>query len=168
VSDVSQISMGDPTDFSHFMAAVIDEKSFKTCKKYIDGARADSACSILVGGECDDSTGWFVQPTIIETADPMATSMCEEIFGPILTIYVYDDDKVEETLELCATTSDYALTGAIFANDRAAVDHATEKLRFAAGNFYINDKPTGAVVGQQPFGGSRASGTNDRRVRRLI
>lgn len=162
VSDVSQITLGDPTDFSHFMSAVIDGKSFENCRKYIDGARADSACSILVGGECDDSTGWFVQPTIIETADPMATSMCEEIFGPILTIYVYDDDKLDETLELCDRTSPYALTGGIFARERQVIAHMSGKLRHAAGNFYVNDKPTGAVVGQQPFGGGRASGTNDK------
>ncbi|MCB9899397.1 MAG: L-glutamate gamma-semialdehyde dehydrogenase [Planctomycetes bacterium] len=162
VAEVSAISMGDPTDFTHFMAAVIDAKSFEKCKRYIDGARADPAASILVGGECDDSTGWFVQPTIIETADPMAPSMCEEIFGPILTLYVYEDGKLDETLALCDATSPYALTGAVFARDRQAVAHMAARLRQAAGNFYVNDKPTGAVVGQQPFGGARASGTNDK------
>ena len=162
VAEVAKIPMGDPTDFSNFMSAVIDKKSFENCRKYIQGAAADSACSILVGGECDDSVGWFVQPTIIETADPKATSMCEEIFGPILTVYVYDDDKLDEALGLCDTTSPYALTGAVFARDREAVAHMSNRLRQAAGNFYINDKPTGAVVGQQPFGGARASGTNDK------
>ena len=160
--EVGKISMGNPLDFSHFMAAVIDQKSFDNCRNYIEGARSDSACSILVGGDCDDSTGWFVQPTVIETADPKATSMCEEIFGPILTIYVYDDDKLDETLKLCDTTSPYALTGGIFARDRQVIAHMSSKLRHAAGNFYVNDKPTGAVVGQQPFGGGRASGTNDK------
>ena len=160
--EVSKISMGNPLDFKHFMAAVIDQKSFDNCRNYIEGARADSACSILVGGNCDDSTGWFVEPTVIETADPKATSMCEEIFGPILTVYVYDDDKLDETLALCDTTSPYALTGGIFARDRQVIAHMSSKLRHAAGNFYVNDKPTGAVVGQQPFGGGRASGTNDK------
>jgi 1-pyrroline-5-carboxylate dehydrogenase len=162
VEEVGRLPMGDPTDLSNFMAAVIDKKSFEKCRKYIAGASADSACSILVGGECDDSTGWFVQPTIIETADPAAASMCDEIFGPILTIYVYDDDQLDETLTLCDTGSPYALTGAIFARDRSVVGYMSDRLRHAAGNFYVNDKPTGAVVGQQPFGGGRASGTNDK------
>ncbi len=162
VDRLATVSMGHPADMSHFMSAVIDKASFEKCKQYIEGAKADSACSIVSGGECDDSTGWFVQPTVIETADPRAASMCEEIFGPILTVYAYDDAKLDETLELCDTTSPYALTGAIFASDRYAVRHMTDKLRHAAGNFYVNDKPTGAVVGQQPFGGARASGTNDK------
>lgn len=162
VEEVGAIPQGDPTDFSNFMCAVIDKKSFDKCRQYIEGARNDPACSILVGGGCDDSTGWFVQPTVIETADPKATSMCEEIFGPILTIHVYDDAKFEETLTLCDTTSPYALTGAIFGRDRGVVRHMAQRLRQAAGNFYVNDKPTGAVVGQQPFGGARASGTNDK------
>jgi 1-pyrroline-5-carboxylate dehydrogenase len=161
-ADVAAIPMGDVTDFTQFMGAVIDRKSFENCRRYIEGARADSACSIVAGGECDESTGWFVQPTVIETADPRATSMCEEIFGPILTVYVYDDGKLDDALELCDTTSPYALTGAVFARDRGAVVKMTKRLRHAAGNFYVNDKPTGAVVGQQPFGGSRASGTNDK------
>ncbi len=156
------LSMGNPNDFSNFMAAVIDQKSFERCRSYIAGAKADSACSILVGGTCDDSTGWFVSPTIIETADPHATSMCEEIFGPILTIFVYDDDKLDETLDLCDSSTPYALTGGIFARDQQVVARMSARLRHAAGNFYVNDKPTGAVVGQQPFGGGRASGTNDK------
>ena len=162
VDQVSTIPMGDVTDFGNFMGAVIDESSFEKCKRYISGAATDSASTVLVGGECDGTTGWFVQPTIIETADPKAPSMCEEIFGPILTVHVYDDARLEETLELCDTSSPYALTGAIFARDRAAVRQMSARLRHAAGNFYVNDKPTGAVVGQQPFGGSRASGTNDK------
>ena len=117
---------------------------------------------MALGGECDDSTGWFVQPTVIEARDPRYDSMCTELFGPVLTVHVYDDAQVEEALGLCATTSEYGLTGAVFAEDRAAIARAVEVLRFAAGNFYVNDKPTGAVVGQQPFGGSRASGTNDK------
>jgi len=117
---------------------------------------------IVAGGECDDSTGWFVQPTIIETTDPKAPSMVEEIFGPILTVYVYDDADLDEVLTLCDTSTPYALTGAVFSQDRAAVEHMSKRLRHAAGNFYVNDKPTGAVVGQQPFGGARKSGTNDK------
>ncbi len=160
--EVGRISMGDPTDFSNFMCAVIDEKSFEKCKHYIDQARADPSCSFVTGGECDRSTGWFVQPTVIETTDPKAASMCEEIFGPILTVLPYDDVRLDEALDLCDTSSPYALTGAVFAQDRHAVAAVAARLRHTAGNFYINDKPTGAVVGQQPFGGSRASGTNDK------
>lgn len=162
VAEVSQIPMGDVTDYANFMGAVISRASFDKCKQYIDGAAANSACTILVGGECSDAEGYFVQPTVIETADPQVASMCEEIFGPILTLYVYEDGKLDETLALCDSTSPYALTGAIFSQDRAAAGHMARALRQAAGNFYINDKPTGAVVGQQPFGGARASGTNDK------
>lgn len=162
VDTVSNFKMGTVEDFSNFINAVIDEKSFNNIKKYIDGARKDKKATILVGGKCDSSEGWFVQPTVIEAKDPRYVTMCEEIFGPVLTIHVYDADKFEETLELVDTTSPYALTGSIIAQDRDAVVLATEKLRNAAGNFYINDKPTGAVVGQQPFGGARASGTNDK------
>ncbi|RKY17024.1 MAG: 1-pyrroline-5-carboxylate dehydrogenase [Planctomycetota bacterium] len=162
VAETAALPMGDPTDFSNFMGAVIDKASFDKCKRYIEGAQADPACSIIVGGECDDSQGWFVRPTVIETADPKATSMCEEIFGPILTVYVYEDAQMDETVKLVDETSPYALTGAVFAQDRLAVECLTTALRHAAGNFYVNDKPTGAVVGQQPFGGARASGTNDK------
>jgi 1-pyrroline-5-carboxylate dehydrogenase len=159
---LSDVTLGDPTDFSHFMAAVIDKKSFETCKRYVDQARATKGCTIVSGGECDGGAGWFVQPTVIESADPRSASMCEEIFGPILTVHVYDDAQEAEALELCDTTSPYALTGAVFAQDRQAVARIGQALRQAAGNFYVNDKPTGAVVGQQPFGGARSSGTNDK------
>jgi 1-pyrroline-5-carboxylate dehydrogenase len=155
------VSLGDPTDFTHFMAAVIDKSSFDKCKRYIEQARG-TGLSIVSGGECDGRTGWFVQPTVIETANPTSPTMCEEIFGPILTIHPYEDARLDETVALCDTTSPYALTGAIFAQDRAAVARLSLALRHAAGNFYVNDKPTGAVVGQQPFGGARASGTNDK------
>jgi 1-pyrroline-5-carboxylate dehydrogenase len=162
VAALDEVTLGDPTDFSHFMAAVIDKASFEKCKRTIEQARATKGCTIVAGGECDGSTGWFVQPTVIESADPRSTSMCEEIFGPILTVHVYDDAREAEALELCDTTSPYALTGAVFAQDRGAVARIAARLRQAAGNFYVNDKPTGAVVGQQPFGGARASGTNDK------
>ncbi len=162
VAAVPSLAMGDPTDFSNFMGAVIDGKSFANCKRYIDNAQADSKSSVIVGGECDDSAGWFVQPTVIETTDPQAPSLCEEIFGPILTVLPYDDADLDATLTICDEGSPYGLTGAIFAEDRAAVAALSNRLRHAAGNFYVNDKPTGAVVGQQPFGGSRASGTNDK------
>jgi 1-pyrroline-5-carboxylate dehydrogenase len=158
VKGVNSFSMGGVEDFSNFINAVIDEKSFDKIENYIK----DASSSILVGGKCDKSKGYFIQPTIIETRDPKYVTMCEEIFGPVLTIYIYDAEKFEETLELVDNTSPYALTGSVIAQDRNAVDLATEKLRHAAGNFYINDKPTGAVVGQQPFGGARASGTNDK------
>ncbi len=162
-AEMAQIRMGDVTDFSNFMGAVIDGSSYKKLSGAIEGARkAGGKASVLFGGECDDSTGWFVQPTVLEAQDPAYETMCTELFGPVLTIHVYDDARVEEALELCAEGSDYALTGAVFANDRRAVVRAQNALRFAAGNFYVNDKPTGAVVGQQPFGGSRASGTNDK------
>jgi 1-pyrroline-5-carboxylate dehydrogenase len=149
-------------DFRNFVNAVIDEKSFDKLAAYIEAAKKDPACEIIVGGGYDKSKGWFVDPTIIVTKDPKYTTMCEELFGPVLTVYVYEADDFEGALELVDTTSEYALTGAVIANDRYAIDQATWKLRNAAGNFYINDKPTGAVVGQQPFGGARASGTNDK------
>jgi len=160
---LSEIKMGDVRDFRNFVGAVIDSRSFAKQKGAIEGARAaGSSAEVVLGGECDDSTGYFVQPTVIQAHDPHYVTMVDELFGPVLTVHVYPDNEVDEALELCATTSPYALTGAVFADDRAAVRHAADKLRFAAGNFYINDKPTGAVVGQQPFGGSKASGTNDK------
>lgn len=162
IKGVNSFSMGSVEDFSNFVNAVIDEKSFDKIEKYIKDASAVAGISILVGGKCDKSKGYFIQPTVIETTDPNYVTMCEEIFGPVLTIYIYDPKKYEETLSLVDSTSPYALTGSIIARDRHAVEIATEKLRHAAGNFYINDKPTGAVVGQQPFGGARASGTNDK------
>jgi len=162
-ADLSQVRMGDVRDFRNFVSAVIDGSSFQKLDGAISAARsAGSRASVALGGETDGSTGWFVQPTVIEAADPSYDSMCTELFGPVLSVHVYEDAKLDDALETCATGSDYALTGSIFAQDRAAVDEATRRLRFAAGNFYVNDKPTGAVVGQQPFGGSRASGTNDK------
>ena len=161
-SMLADVKMGDVRDFSNFMGAVIDANSYAKLSGAIEAARADSGCDIVFGGECDDSTGWYVQPTVIAASDPKYDTMCTELFGPILTVHVYEDAKFEETLDLCDTTSEYGLTGAIFANDRHVIQRATERLRFSAGNFYVNDKPTGAVVGQQPFGGSRASGTNDK------
>jgi 1-pyrroline-5-carboxylate dehydrogenase len=161
--ELSQVRMGDVRDFRNFVGAVIDAKSFQKQKNAIEAARAAGGnAELCLGGECDDSTGWFVQPTVLQAHDPRYDTMCTELFGPVLTVHVYDDAAYEETLELCATSSPYALTGAIFADDRRAIEIAKHALRFAAGNFYVNDKPTGAVVGQQPFGGSRASGTNDK------
>ena len=162
VEELGKVEMGDVRDFRNFVGAVIDQKSFDNMKRAIDGAKADSKCTVIAGGECDDSEGWFVAPTVVEVSDPMHSMMKTEYFGPLLTVYVYDDAKFSETLAVCDRTAEYALTGAIFADDRAAVLEATHALRYTAGNFYINDKPTGAVVGQQPFGGSRASGTNDK------
>lgn len=159
---LAEIKTGDVTDFTNFMGAVIDKKSYDKLKGAIDAASSSKAARVVFGGKCDSSKGWFIEPTVIEALDPKYDTMCTELFGPILTIHVYDDARYAETLELCNTTSEYALTGAILANDRAAVRQAVDALRFAAGNFYINDKPTGAVVGQQPFGGARASGTNDK------
>ena len=158
----AQVRMGDVCDFGNFMGAVIDASAFAKIKGGIDLARKDAGCEIIAGGECDDSTGWFIQPTVVRVDDPRHELMRTEYFGPLFAVHVYDDADLEDTLELCATGSEYGLTGAVFADDREAVAHATERLRFAAGNFYVNDKPTGAVVGQQPFGGSRASGTNDK------
>ncbi|RYF80347.1 MAG: L-glutamate gamma-semialdehyde dehydrogenase, partial [Chitinophagaceae bacterium] len=162
VAGVSSFKMGSVEDFGNFINAVIDEKSFNRIAKYIDDAKSSKDATILVGGTYDKSEGFFIHPTIIEAKDPKYVSMCEEIFGPVLTIHIYDADKFGETLHLVDETSPYALTGAVIARDRFAVELATERLRNAAGNFYINDKPTGAVVGQQPFGGARASGTNDK------
>jgi len=162
VAGVKSFKMGTVEDFSNFINAVIDEKSFDKIKGYIDNARKDKKAEVWVGGKCDKSQGYFIQPTVIEVRDPRHVIMCEEIFGPVLTIYVYPSNGFEKALELVDTTSPYALTGAVIARDRSAVGLATKKLRNAAGNFYINDKPTGAVVGQQPFGGARASGTNDK------
>lgn len=161
-AQVEGIRMGDVADFSNFMGAVIDGASFKTQKAAIDEAKAASDAEILVGGKYDDSEGWFVRPTVIVSTNPSYRTLCEELFGPVLTIHVYDEKKWLETLELVDSTSPYALTGAIFAQDRYAIEQGMQRLRNAAGNFYINDKPTGAVVGQQPFGGARASGTNDK------
>jgi 1-pyrroline-5-carboxylate dehydrogenase len=162
LDEIATIQVGDVFDFRNFMNAVIDRDAFKTIGEYIEFARNDPNMEILCGGGYDDSEGYFVQPTVVETQDPRCRLMCEEIFGPVLTIYVYPAERFGETMELCDSTSPYALTGAIFAQDRFAIVQATRALRSAAGNFYINDKPTGAVVGQQPFGGSRASGTNDK------
>jgi 1-pyrroline-5-carboxylate dehydrogenase len=160
VAGVKSFKMGSVEDFSNFVNAVIDEKSFDSLAGYIDRAKGEA--QILVGGSYDKSVGYFIEPTVIETADARYCTMCEELFGPVLTMHVYDADRFEETLTVVDQTSPYALTGAVFSQDRAAVELATNKLRNAAGNFYVNDKPTGAVVGQQPFGGARASGTNDK------
>ena len=162
VKAVQSMKMGTVEDFSNFVNAVIDEKSFDNIAKYINKAKKDKKAKILVGGNFSKKNGYFVEPTVIETSDPKYLTMCEEIFGPVLTIYVYPANQFEKTLDLLDKTSKYALTGAIISQDRASINLATDKLRHAAGNFYINDKPTGAVVGQQPFGGARASGTNDK------
>jgi 1-pyrroline-5-carboxylate dehydrogenase len=163
VAEVKTMKMGTVEDFTNFINAVIDEKSFLKLEGYIKLAKKrDSKVKILVGGKCDKTKGYFIEPTIIETTDPYYVTMCEELFGPVLTIYVYDENKFEDALKLVDRTSPYALTGAVIAQDRFAVELATNQLRHSAGNFYINDKPSGAVVGQQPFGGARASGTNDK------
>ena len=155
--------MGKVDDFSNFINAVIDEKSFNSISKYLDGVKdSGGVAKIICGGKADRTDGWFIEPTIIETTDPKYVTMCDEIFGPVLTIHVYDEANWEAMLDVVDTTSPYALTGAIFAKDRYAIELMTRRLVNAAGNFYINDKPTGAVVGQQPFGGARASGTNDK------
>jgi 1-pyrroline-5-carboxylate dehydrogenase len=161
-ADLNEIKVGPVEDFSNFVNAVIDEKAFDKITTYIANAKASDKAKVIAGGNYDKSKGYFIEPTIILTEDPHYTTMSEEIFGPVLTIYVYDAEKYEETLDIVNTTSDYALTGAIFSQDRYALEVANKKLVNAAGNFYINDKPTGAVVGQQPFGGARASGTNDK------
>jgi len=162
LNQISQIKMGDPCDFTNFMNAIIDKSAFDSIKSYIDYTKNSSEAKIVVGGNCDDSKGYYIDATVIETTNPKFKTITEEIFGPVMTIYVYEDTDYEKTLHLCDQTSPYALTGAIFATDRDAVELAETILRNAAGNFYINDKPTGAVVGQQPFGGARASGTNDK------
>lgn len=162
LEDLASMKMGPTEDFTNFINAVIDEKAFDKISNYIEEAKKAEGVEIIAGGNFDKSKGYFIEPTVIVTQDPMYTTMCEEIFGPVLTIYVYQSEHFEEALELVDQTSPYALTGAVFSQDRYAIELATKKLRNAAGNFYINDKPTGAVVGQQPFGGARASGTNDK------
>ena len=162
ISEVKTIKIGSPRDFSNFLNAVIDKSAFDTITEYIDYAKNHNDAEIITGGNYDDSKGYFIEPTTILTTDPHFKSMKEEIFGPVLTIYVYDTEKWDETIQLVDSTSDYGLTGCILANDKRIIKQATKALRHSAGNFYINDKPTGAVVGQQPFGGSRASGTNDK------
>ncbi|MFH0899202.1 MAG: L-glutamate gamma-semialdehyde dehydrogenase [Pseudomonadota bacterium] len=162
VEAIRSLRVGDVADFRNFMGAVIDRASFDQLSGHIDAARHDSKLKILAGGECDRSQGWFIRPTLIRTDDPRHDLMERELFGPVVTLFVYPDKDYEQIIKVCDATSPYALTGAIFANDRMAINRATDLLRHAAGNFYINDKPTGAVVGQQPFGGARASGTNDK------
>ncbi len=162
LADVQSMKMGGVEDFSNFINAVIDEKAFDKITGYIEAARKNQMNTIIAGGRYDKSKGYFIEPTIIETKDPQSVTMCEEIFGPVLTVYVYHPDNFEDTLRLVDQTSPYGLTGSVFARDRYAIELATRRLTHAAGNFYINDKPTGAVVGQQPFGGSRGSGTNDK------
>jgi 1-pyrroline-5-carboxylate dehydrogenase len=161
-ADLKSFKMGPVEDFTNFINAVIDEKSFDKLAKYIDAAKKDKDVEIIAGGNYDKSKGYFIEPTIIVTKDPMYVTMCEELFGPVLTLHVYDAEKFEEILKVVDTTSIYALTGSVVAQDRYAIEQATKSLQNAAGNFYINDKPTGAVVGQQPFGGARGSGTNDK------
>jgi 1-pyrroline-5-carboxylate dehydrogenase len=162
VAEVKKIKVGDIEDFTNFMGAVIDKAAYQSITEYIDFAKKSDEAEIITGGEYDDSKGYFIQPTTIVTTNPRFKTMEEEIFGPVLTIYVYDDEKFEDTLTLCDETSPYALTGAIFSQDRYALHYMMNRLRNAAGNFYVNDKPTAAVVHQQPFGGGRASGTNDK------
>ncbi|HWH54847.1 MAG TPA: L-glutamate gamma-semialdehyde dehydrogenase [Gaiellaceae bacterium] len=160
--EVAGLKVGDVSDFSNFMGAVIDRNSFKTQRDAIEEAKTAAKTKVLVGGEVDDADGYFVQPTVIETEDPDFRTMREELFGPVVTTYVYPENKYDETLDLVDRTAPYGLTGAVFSRDRDAIERAHERLEYAAGNFYVNDKPTGAVVGQQPFGGARASGTNDK------
>ena len=162
VNEVEKIKMGDASDFSNFMTAVIDDRAFNKINGYIDRAKENPDCKIITGGNNDDKNGWFIEPTIILTENPNSETMIEEIFGPVLTIYIYEDDDFEDVLDLCDRASPYALTGSIFSSNEENIQKAYNKLRFTAGNFYINDKPTGAVVAQQPFGGARASGTNDK------
>ncbi|MCC2590888.1 L-glutamate gamma-semialdehyde dehydrogenase [Chryseobacterium sp. MFBS3-17] len=161
-AQLKTVKMGSPEDPSNFVNAVIDQNSFDKCKGYIERAQNAADATVIFGGKCDDSKGWFVEPTVIQTTNPKYESVCEEIFGPILSVYVYEDQNWAETLKLVDETSPYSLTGSIFSKDRYAIEEAYNALENAAGNFYINDKPTGAVVGQQPFGGARASGTNDK------
>ena len=160
--EMAKITMGDVRDFTNLVNAVIDRNSFDNIRRYLDYTRSSSEAEIIVGGKCDDSVGYFVEPTVILAKTPFFKTMVEEIFGPVLTVYVYPDEQLQETLRLCDTSTSYALTGSVFAQDRNAVIEISGRLSHAAGNFYINDKPTGAVVGQQPFGGSRGSGTNDK------
>lgn len=161
-SMVKEIKMGPPEDFTHFFNAVIDEASFDKLAGFIQGAKNDKEANVIIGGKCDKTEGFFIEPTVILTTDPHYVTMEEELFGPVLTLYVYPDEQIAETVDILDNTSIYALTGAIFASDRYAIEWLTEKMVDCAGNFYINDKPTGAVVGQQPFGGARGSGTNDK------
>ncbi len=161
-ADLASFKIGSPEDMGNFITAVIHEGSFNKLASYIDNAKADSNAEIIAGGEYDKSKGYFIEPTVIKTSDPKYTTMCTELFGPVVTIYVFEDDAWEETLHLVDETSEYALTGAVFSEDRYALEVGVKILENAAGNFYVNDKPTGAVVGQQPFGGARASGTNDK------
>jgi 1-pyrroline-5-carboxylate dehydrogenase len=162
VETIDHMTVGDVADFRNFMGAVIDQSAFDKIKEYIEHAKSSNDAHVLAGGECDDREGYFIRPTLILAEKPDYRSMCEEIFGPVVSLYVYQDAEWEQALKYVDTSSPYALTGAVFANDRKAIQDADRHLRYAAGNFYINDKPTGAVVGQQPFGGSRASGTNDK------
>jgi 1-pyrroline-5-carboxylate dehydrogenase len=162
LSEIDDLAMGDPTDFRNFMGAVIDEEAFKKISTYVEDARKTKDAELLAGGEIDGSEGYFIRPTVLRAHKPDYQTMCEEIFGPVVTLYVYSEKDWEATLRLVDETSPYALTGSVFASDRLAIAQAERTLRHAAGNFYINDKPTGAVVGRQPFGGSRASGTNDK------
>lgn len=162
IAQVESVTMGDPQDFSNFMGAVIHERSFDKVTGYIERANAAGDANVIVGGQSDKSTGWFVRPTVIQANDPGYESMREEIFGPVLSVFVYPDAEWDQILDVVDSTSPYALTGGVFSTDRAAIQEAHERLWYSAGNFYVNDKPTGAVVGQQPFGGSRASGTNDK------
>ena len=159
---IPQIKMGSSMGLGNYMNSVIDEKSFDTISSYIARAQQSKEAEVVVGGGCDKSVGYFIEPTIILTTNPHYETMTTELFGPVITVYVYEQDKYEETLDLCDSTSPYGLTGSIFAHSRYDIETAMQKLRYAAGNFYINDKPTGAVVGNQPFGGARASGTNDK------
>ena len=162
LEETASLTVGDPRDFTNFMGAVIDARAFERIRGYVERARSAGEATVLVGGETDDQDGWFVRPTIVQAERPDYVTMCEEIFGPLITVYVYDDADWPRALELVDTTSPYGLTGSVFARDRVAIQEAIASLRDAAGNFYVNDKPTGAVVGQQPFGGARASGTNDK------
>ena len=161
-TQISTIKMGSPIDFENFLTAVIHKKSYDNIVNYIDNVKKDNDAEILIGGNYDDSKGYFISPTVIVTTNPKYATMTEEIFGPVVTIYLYPDNEWKETLKLVDQTSDYALTGAFISEDKESVEYALKHLRYSAGNFYINDKPSGAVVGQQPFGGSRASGTNDK------
>ena len=162
LGEIQTIKMGDTSDFNNFMGAVIDKSSFDKIRGYIDGAKKDADVEIVMGGACDDKSGYFIEPTVLVAKSPTYRTMCEEIFGPVLTIYVYEESQYEEILKTCNETSPYGLTGSIFGQDHLAIEMATQALTHSAGNFYINNKPTGAVVGQQPFGGGRASGTNDK------
>ena len=159
---IEELKMGEPSDFSNFVNAVIDEKAFDSIAAYIQLAKKAKKAEIIIGGKCDKSKGYFIEPTVILTTDPYFETMIEEIFGPVMTIFVYPDNEYDEALERCDRASRYALTGAIFAQCRYAIEEAKNRLRYSAGNFYINDKPTGAVVGKQPFAGARLSGTNDK------